>query len=1737
MACSVAAGTTPSHLMRGIVDCRRSVIGTVNTPMDKGIALLDFLKASATLRRKRVSAYATGDKILWFADVPKDRPECRSTLLAVKPGELGDVWLEVRKKRMPARPPLAKPIADWVRADDLEQVHNVPELRPEITVLVDHQMLDPDAPSDGRRLIVEQRPELRRLADHPEIQDAWLEYVVEKWEPWAEEMRRWQQVQRVYEDLDYMHRRLEASEERYELLLAVGLLQWRDPGGTAIKRHLITGPAEISLDAARGILTALPAAAFDGFHIELDMLELQHQPRLAEAGVEEQLDELDIEVWDTGRLGQILRGIANRLRPDAQVDEASFRPPERVEERPRISYAPALVLRERRPSAYEDLVRKFLNLAGDGVLRDTAPWRRLLLEGEAPTGPVVEQQNNEHLPQWLGRYLFPLPANDEQRQIVQRLQVEPCVLVKGPPGTGKSQTIANLICHLLASGDRILVTAHAPRALAVLRRFLPHDVRDLCVTSLGSSREDQELLNESVQGILRRKNEWHGAERAQQTIDETERRLRQLDDRRATVERQLRESREAETFSHSLGGGYQGTAAQIARQLQAERERYDWMPDVESADALFPLEPTELHFFADLHGQLTENRIKQVGLGIGDFHHPDPDEFSKLTRDFRAAEELAQRAIGLAASEKLETASRQSSETLDALRQILEALEEQAVRAERALTDLTAVILADAMVGKLERWTRLVSETGALANAVETRRKVLGATRVEVPADVHRDRLRSDAERRRIHFLNGGRRGFSVFSPRLVKETRYVQERTLVDGRRPKEVAALAKVVSYLQLETSAREFERLWPGQLPSVTDPKQAAARLVDLASELQRLVHFLKALSPTSLAAVPASERAGLASQSERTAWLKAVEAETARRNAKTARQALQDTLEQIRRYESSDNAHPSIEALARAAQSYDPDAWRTAWEEREHQRRENEQVDRYRNLEARLARSCAGLERLLHDTRGDPTWTGRLLELSKAWAWSCTRVWLRRVSDPSANKELVREFHRVQEAAERTTGELASLRAWRVFFERLDEATVQSLFAWTKAVDRIGKGTGKHAYRHRRDARSYLTQCVSKMPAWVMPLHKLWDTVDARPGLFDTVIIDEASQAGIDSLALLLLAKRVIVVGDDKQNSPEAVGVLEEDIARLAREHLNEFRFCAEFRPDTSLFDHAERAFGGHISLREHFRCVPEIIRFSNDLCYRDVPLIPLRQAPPSRLPALKSRYVSEGACEGEGQGIRNRAEAEALVDVVKSIVTDEAYESKTIGVIALQGHAQAELIERLLAQMLDPKTMEERRLRCGEPATFQGDQRDIILLSLVIAPNVRSRALGRLPDQRRFNVAMSRARDQVWLFHSIRQHDLSPEDLRRRLLNFFERPDSDTADRLSEDHERLEREARGPRQRGNQPEPYESWFEVEVALELLRRKYAVRPQVETAGKRIDLVVEGVDARLAVECDGDEWHGAEQYEADMVRQRQLERAGWTFVRVRESDFWADREAAMATITDASEALGVYPVGHLEELVSQPSEEEADQEAEEPPDEAESTVTALRYGDNSAPEVPPVAFGPFSGYSDASAFPDPRDASSADVRAVLRRIVEKDGPLTRSSVYRLYVAGCPGLQRVGRVVRQALNRALSAMLRAGEIVQDDELADGSAEGHVVRVSGASKVVVRPAGERDLLEIPPSELLAVLARGAQEGQDDGESLLRGILDHYGYSRLTRPRRNYLLKVLGLWGSRGKDTTEGGLS
>jgi tRNA(Met) C34 N-acetyltransferase TmcA len=97
--------------------------------------------------------------------------------------------------------------------------------------------------------------------------------------------------------------------------------------------------------------------------------------------------------------------------------------------------------------------------------------------------------------------LLSKPANREQLEIAKQLARRDCVVVQGPPGTGKTHTIANLLGHLLAQGKRVLVTAHTPKALRVLRQKVVEPLQPLCIIVLRNDKQSQEELEASVQKI------------------------------------------------------------------------------------------------------------------------------------------------------------------------------------------------------------------------------------------------------------------------------------------------------------------------------------------------------------------------------------------------------------------------------------------------------------------------------------------------------------------------------------------------------------------------------------------------------------------------------------------------------------------------------------------------------------------------------------------------------------------------------------------------------------------------------------------------------------------------------------------------------------------------------------------------------------------------------------------------------------------------------------------------------------------------------------------------------------------------------------------------------------------------------------------------------------------------------------------------------------------------------------
>lgn len=790
-------------------------------------------------------------------------------------------------------------------------------------------------------------------------------------------------------------------------------------------------------------------------------------------------------------------------------------------------------------------------------------------------------------------------------------------------------------------------------------------------------------------------------------------------------------------------------------------------------------------------------------------------------------------------------------------------------------------------------------------------------------------------------------------------------------------------------------------------------------------------------------------------------------------------------------------------------------------------------------------------------GNSTLSARLSEFPAAWDHRRASTWLQRVSNPKTVAAIEREVASLRERIERTVGDVTIERAWLAALNRINDPLKKVLVAWHQAVSRLTKPGSKSYFDRRAAARGYLKQALQAIPAWVVSLPSLYETVLPKPGLFDLAIVDEASQCSLDALIIFYLSKQVIVVGDEKQISPIVVGLREGDDTRLANAMLPGFQFASSFTLDSSLFSHAKRCFtGGTVVLREHFRCVPEIIRFSNNLCYDDR-LVPLRRVEQPRLAPLRTTYVASG------NRVRDRNEPEALnlVETLLQCHADPAYEGKDFGVICLQGHDQADRIKSMLIERAGPTLFTERRLRCGEPPAFQGDERDVIFLSMVAAPNTSNATLsvGRRMYQQRFNVALSRARDQFWLFHSVTRDEVSPDCLRRRVLDYFLTPPPEVIEGADVSVSELQRLLlRADRTREEPPHPFDSWFEVDVAVGLSMRGHRVRAQVPAGHHRIDLVLGHGGTQLAVECDGDAFHGIERLEQDTHRQRQLERAGWTFVRIRGSEYCHDPQAALRRVDAAWEELAgededwaqgavaegapvVVPNGHAIVPTQQAPAERHGASVERGAPSSDLTYVdgaeLEEFDDSSRDEDDLTADGfarsaadgdprgePFTGYA-GKQYPNPKTASVGNIREAVLEVVTLDGPLPKKAVYALYRDGCPDVERAAKYLRSAVNRALAYLERIHIVETIDEGGTRRPEDVVIRRKDQPAVRIRPRGRRGFDDIPLSELWAVMnaisnGRSFVEGVEQ-DQVFRSTLERYGFKTLTASVRERLTRAI----------------
>lgn len=395
-------------------------------------------------------------------------------------------------------------------------------------------------------------------------------------------------------------------------------------------------------------------------------------------------------------------------------------------------------------------------------------------------------------------------------------------------------------------------------------------------------------------------------------------------------------------------------------------------------------------------------------------------------------------------------------------------------------------------------------------------------------------------------------------------------------------------------------------------------------------------------------------------------------------------------------------------------------------------------------------------------------------------------------------------------------------------------------------------------------------LRRFPLWACSTLAVSSRIPLVPGLFDYLVIDEATTSDIASaLPLFARAKHAIVVGDRQQTG--MISDLHPAREAELRQHagLNHTELGRFTYSQISLFDLVwSRPAAHRHMLRDHFRCHSEIAAYCSETFYDGrlfVRTVDSDLRPPKgQRPGLHWTNVT-GPIERAGNGCRSHAEAAALVEHLVTLVEDGGYDG-TVGVVT-PFNRQSELLVHMIEQRLPRDVIDKVQLRVGTSHAFQGDARDVVLVSLCYGRDMPRNGDWFLRNSRELmNVAISRARAVCHVFgdrQAARASDI--RHIARLAANI---------------------NAEGPPE-GDPRELFESPWEERLYDALYTAGLKPLPQYRLGGRRLDLALLEGEVRLDVEVDGDTYHrdpDGFRKVSDIWRDHVVTSLGW---RVRR--FW--------------------------------------------------------------------------------------------------------------------------------------------------------------------------------------------------------------------------------------------------------
>ena len=1476
--------------------------------------LAAFLKQFNYLKAKPVLDINSYYKTIWFYNIPNEKECCIVTKNLESANLMDGQWIKIKK---PIRAPCPKPppaIKPWIKKSETEV--KPPAL---MSAIFKPGPALEESSLENQKIYLE---------NYPEITKSFEDYINQKWRPWFKEEQRLQPVSKIYNTFYSIYEKYQNAAEEYEIKLGLGFLSAKNKKNKNIKRHIVTAPAAVHFDAAEGSITVGPAEEDVMLSLEMDMLADSEKPKNCD-NLNAQLSNLNNDFWKAEEFYTCLKSWMNSYSSQGQFFK-NFNEPGSYSFAA-VTVSPAVIFRKRNEKTFikfYDSVMKGIDNHTEEYYLNNYPCLEALVS-ERPARLLGEAADREKKPVLAGKYYFPLPANKEQKNIIEKTHSHNQVVVQGPPGTGKTHSIANLISHFLSEGKKILITSQTDRALKVLRNKLPEKIKPLCIEILGQDQKAFEDLKKSFSEVRSQSQKWRdNLPQLTRIIEQLEKKDTQLQAKLVQLKSKLLNLRQFETKTHQqLFGFYTGTPAVISRRLKKETPKYSWIKQFFCSQSTLecPVLNTECQTFLKLLKSLqgTNDILLQEPINFLD-QILTPQKMEQLIKQEQTA---ALHIKDSKADPDLKPPPRYeklSPTSLNQLSRLTTGLEVQVKSLLNQKTPWVTKALNNCLMDQDREWSflyhstkRLLDQSDSLFSAADEIQSITGPKSLQNEAHILsllNILFKSSPGRSHLKwgFFN------SIFS-KPIRQLKQIK----LNGKYISSYKEALTLDHYMKAKKAIEQVSLLWKNH--NITLPikrgqfTQRRHLFKDLCEPLKECLNAHKTmqqgkhiLSQNNIPLQP-WDAPFIKQLNKIIKWLQA-----------------KQTVSQIQK--EFKTAAEKLEPYACLKTSFIKQII-ASYKERNIKDYKNiiEQIQNFKDKQAFFVKMQKIKQKFnnnpfyktLRKTPARPLWEERLLFFEQAWAWQKADQWLARHTNEDYAQQINLEKEDLLKQQQNNMEQLTAQKAWHACLRGLTPSELSSLSGWVQSIKKIGKGTGKTAAKHRKTAKKRMEECKTAIPAWIMPLYRVVENINPSNPLFDIAIIDEASQTGPDGFLLNYLAKKIIIVGDQEQISPENPGLSDSAVESLKHKYLSQnIKLSDYIGREFSYYDYYETVFtSSHIQLREHFRCMPEIIQFSNSICYSGIPLIPMRQYGSDRLKPLKATYVEQAVSRvGSGKEPQNEQEANTIAAEIQNCIRQKDYNSKTFGIIVLQGQAQIRCIENAISS-IDKTEIEKRKIHIGSPYNFQGDERDVIFLSMAIADDWPKTTLTKETYKKMYNVAASRAKDQMWLFYSVQLNHLSSNDFRRKLLQHCIHKPKPIAGwphkELTKLHQKIkETPNKSPEnapQLFHKPDSsFGSWFEARVFLMIALKGYNVIPQWAVSYYRIDMVIIGSQNRLAVECDGEYWHTSEEQQtADIDRQAQLERCGWTFWRLRESAFNKDEQTALKPLWEQLDKMKIYPL----------------------------------------------------------------------------------------------------------------------------------------------------------------------------------------------------------------------------------